>query len=66
MTANLESQPKSSLQTLRAALEQAERQLTRLNGSTIKAFLMQLDQIEQMFEDLGGDKMPCVPKRAAG
>lgn len=56
MTAKLEAQPKSSLQTLRAALEQAERQLTRLNGSTIKAFLMQLDQIEQMFSDLGGDE----------
>ena len=55
MTHIVESRADSSVNTLRAALEQAERQIARLDGSTIKAFLVLLDQIEQTFVDLGPD-----------
>ena len=56
MTQTIEPQAKSSLQTLRVALEQAERQVARLDGSNIKTFLVLLDQIEQMFGELGPDE----------
>ena len=56
MTDIIESRAKSSVNTLRAALEQAERQIARLDGSNIKAFLVLLDQIEQMFGDLGTEQ----------
>lgn len=56
MTHIIESRATSSVNTLRAALEQAERQVTRLDGSNIKAFLVLLDGIEQMFGDLGSDQ----------
>jgi len=56
MTHITESRATSSVNTLRTALEQAERQVTRLDGSNIKAFLVQLDQIEQMFGELGSDQ----------
>jgi tetratricopeptide (TPR) repeat protein len=49
MTQVTESRAQSSLQTLRDALDQAERQLQRLDGSNIEAYLMRLDQIDQMF-----------------
>ena len=56
MTHIIESRAKSSVNTLRAAIEQAERQVTRLDGSSIKAFLVLLDGIEQMFVELGSDQ----------
>jgi hypothetical protein len=39
----IESRAHSSVNTLREALEQAERQVARLDGSNIKAFLELLD-----------------------
>ncbi len=56
MTQSIEPQTKSSLHSLRAALEQAERQIARLDGSNIKTFLELLDRIEQMFVELGPDE----------
>lgn len=56
MTHITEPRATSSVNTLRTALEQAERQVARLDGSNIKEFLIQLDQIEQMFSDLGPDQ----------
>jgi predicted Zn-dependent protease len=56
MTQNIEPQTKHSLHTLRDALEQAERQFARLDGSNIKTFLGLLDQIEQTFIELGDDE----------
>jgi tetratricopeptide (TPR) repeat protein len=53
MTHIVESQAKSSLHNLREALEQAERQIVHLDGLNIEAFLVRLDQIEQMFADFG-------------
>lgn len=55
MTNMIESRANSSVNTLRVALEQAERQIARLDGSNIKAFLALLDQIEQTFVELGAD-----------
>src|SRR5215212_401801 len=55
MTQIIEPRATSSVNTLRTALEQAERQIARLDGKNIKAFLGLLDQIEQMFVDLGPD-----------
>lgn len=49
MTQPAEDQPNNSLQSLRDALEQAERQLVRLDRDNIKAFLVGLDQLELMF-----------------
>lgn len=56
MTHIIESRATSSVNTLRTALEQAERQIARLDGSNIKAFLELLDGIEQMFADLGPEQ----------
>lgn len=42
-----------SLQSLREALEQAERQIGRLDRDNIKAFLISLDGIDQMFAAYG-------------
>ncbi|CAN5700597.1 hypothetical protein BH10CHL1_BH10CHL1_46900 [soil metagenome] len=55
MTQTNETRATSSVNTLRTALEQAERQIARLDGANIKTFLGLLDQIEQMFVDLGPD-----------
>ncbi len=44
-----------SLQSLREALEQAERQIGRLDRDNIKAFLLGLDGIDQMFAGYGQD-----------
>lgn len=56
MTHIVESRATSSVNTLRTALEQAERQIARLDGSNIQTFLVLLDQIEQMFGELGPDQ----------
>lgn len=56
MTHIIESQAKSSLHTLRDALEQAERQLARLDGSNVETFLIGLDRIEQIFVEFGQEK----------
>lgn len=56
MTQLAESQTTSSLHSLRDALEQAERQVVRLDRSNVKAFLVGLDQIEQMFAAHGQDE----------
>src|SRR5215212_5355040 len=53
MTSTIEAQTKSSLHALRAGLEQAERQILQLAGPNSEAFLVLLDQIEQMFTDFG-------------
>jgi hypothetical protein len=53
MTHMIEAPAKSSLHTLRAVLEQAERQVLQLGGSNIEAFFVLLDQIEQIFADFG-------------
>lgn len=57
MTYMIESPAKSSLHTLRDALEQAERQLVRLDGANVETFLVRLDQIEQMFAEFGEEKV---------
>ncbi len=49
MTQSAETQPNNSLQSLRDALEQAERQVVRLDRGNINAFLVGLDQLEAMF-----------------
>lgn len=46
----------NSLQSLRNALEEAERQIVRLDRENIKPFLVGLDRIEQMFAEYGQDK----------
>lgn len=56
MTQIAEPQAKNSLQSLRDALEQAERQLVRLDRENIKTFLVGLDRIEQMVAEHGPDK----------
>lgn len=55
MTQITESQTTSSLSTMRDALENAEKQIVRLDGSNITAFLVGLDQIEQTFAAYGQD-----------
>lgn len=55
MTQPTEPQIKYSLHSLRDALEQAEGQAARLDRSNIKAFLVGLDQVEQMFSAYGQD-----------
>jgi tetratricopeptide (TPR) repeat protein len=55
MTQTTEPRAQSSLQALREALDQAERQLQRLDGSNIEAYLVRLDQIEQMFADFAAE-----------
>lgn len=47
-----------SLQSLREALEQAERQIGRLDRDNVKAFLIGLDGIDQMFAAYGQDTSP--------
>lgn len=49
MTQTTEVPTNHSLQSVRDALEQAERQIGRLDRSNITAFLVALDRIEQMF-----------------
>ncbi len=56
MTLITESRTKISVNTLREALGQAERQFLHLDGTNIKTFLVLLDQIEQMFVELGPDE----------
>ncbi len=48
---NLQPQPTATLHELRDALEQAERQIVRLDRTNIQQFLMQLDKIEQMWSE---------------
>ncbi len=48
---NLQPQSPPSLQTLRDGLEQAERQLVRLDRNNIQQFLVLLDKIEQMWTE---------------
>lgn len=56
MTQITEPQAKNSLQSLRDALEQAERQVVRLDRDNIKPFLLGLDRIEEMVMEHGQDK----------
>ena len=56
MTQITEPQAKNSLQSLRDALEQAERQVVRLDRDNVKPFLVGLDRIEQMVAEHGQDK----------
>jgi tetratricopeptide (TPR) repeat protein len=51
--ASSSEQPQStpSLHELRSALDQAERQVGRLDGTNIQEFLVQLDSIEQMWTE---------------
>jgi tetratricopeptide (TPR) repeat protein len=56
MTQTIDSPPKGSLQTLRSALELAERQAARLDGTNIETFLVGLDRIEQMFVEFAPEK----------
>lgn len=56
MTKKHEPQAEFSLHFLRNALEQAERQVIRLDKANIGSFLIGLDQIEQMFLLYGQDK----------
>ncbi len=56
MTQITEPQPKNSLHALRDALEQAERQVVRLDKTNITAFLVGLDRIEELFAQYGPDK----------
>ena len=55
MTQITEVPTNHSLQSLRDALEQAERQIGRLDRENIKTFLIGLDQIDQMFAAYGQD-----------
>jgi len=55
MTQNTQPQTQNSLHTLRDALEQAERQVVRLDRENINAFLIGLDRIDQMFAEHGQD-----------
>jgi tetratricopeptide (TPR) repeat protein len=48
---NIQPQSAASLHGLRDALEQAERQIVRLDRTNIQEFLVQLDQIEQMWTE---------------
>jgi len=56
MTQITEIPAKNSLQSLRDALEQAERQVVRLDRNNIKTFLVGLDRIEQMVTEYGQNK----------
>ncbi|MEZ4623063.1 MAG: tetratricopeptide repeat protein [Caldilineaceae bacterium] len=56
MTEPTQVQPSHSLHGLRNALEQAERQLVRLDRENIVAFLVGLDQIDAMFTGYGQDQ----------
>jgi len=56
MTQITEAQPPNSLHALRNALEQAERQVVRLDRTNIITFLVGLDRIEEMFAQYGPDK----------
>ena len=56
MTQITEVPSNHSLQSLRDALEQAERQVVRLDRGNIQAFLTGLDQIEQIFAGYGADQ----------
>jgi tetratricopeptide (TPR) repeat protein len=56
MTQLTEVPANNSLHSLRDALEQAERQIVRLDRENIKPFLIGLDRIEQMFAEYGQDK----------
>lgn len=55
-TQKIETPTKTTLRSLQATLEQAERQFARLDGSNIKTFLLLLDQIDRMFGELGRDE----------
>jgi tetratricopeptide (TPR) repeat protein len=46
---NIQPQSAASLHRLRDALEQAERQIVRLDRTNVQEFLVHLDQIEQMW-----------------
>jgi tetratricopeptide (TPR) repeat protein len=48
---NIQPQSTASLHGLRDALEQAERQIVRLDRTNIQGFLVQLDRIEQMWTE---------------
>jgi tetratricopeptide (TPR) repeat protein len=48
---NIQPQSAASLNGLRDALEQAERQIVRLDRTNIQGFLVQLDQIERMWTE---------------
>ena len=48
---NMQPQSTASLHGLRNALEQAERQIVRLDRTNIQGFLVLLDQIEQMWNE---------------
>lgn len=52
----IELPAKSSLHTLRNALEQTERQLARLDGTNVEKFLVGLDLLQQMFAEFGQEK----------
>ena len=55
MTQITEVPANNSLQSLRDALEQAERQLVRLDRGNITAFLVGLDRLEALFAQRGQD-----------
>ncbi|MCB0063016.1 MAG: tetratricopeptide repeat protein, partial [Caldilineaceae bacterium] len=60
----VESKTKSNpANALRDALTQAERQLVQLNGDNAEEYLVRLDQIEQMFDQLDGGDLDLRPER---
>lgn len=58
----IESRASSPANELRDRLDQAERQVVTLTGANIEAFLLLLDQIEQMFTDLAQNATDLRPE----
>lgn len=58
----IESRATSPANTLRDALDAAERQVVAVDGTNIEAFLVSLDQIEQMFGELADGKSDLRPE----
>lgn len=58
----IESRANSAANDLRDMLDQAERQVVNLDAANIEAFLLLLDQIERMFEELVKNEMDIRPE----
>ncbi|RIK24933.1 MAG: hypothetical protein DCC55_40970, partial [Chloroflexi bacterium] len=58
----IESRAKSAANELRDRLDKAERQVVNLNATNIEEFLLLLDEIERMFEELIKNEMDVRPE----
>jgi tetratricopeptide (TPR) repeat protein len=58
----IESRANSAANDLRDLLDKAERQVVNLNATNIEEFLLLLDQIERMFEELVKNEMDVRPE----